>query len=24
VIWTPGTPIAALKYDFALLLERSR
>ena len=24
VIWTPGTPIAALKHDFALLVERSR
>ena len=23
VIWTPGTPIAALKHDFALLVERS-
>jgi protein SCO1/2 len=24
VLWTPGTPIAALKHDFALLVERSR
>lgn len=24
VLWTPGTPIAALKQDFALLVERSR
>jgi len=24
VIWTPGTPIASLKHDFALLVERSR
>jgi protein SCO1 len=24
VIWTPGTPIGALKQDFALLVERSR
>ena len=24
VIWTPGTSIAALKHDFALLVERSR
>jgi protein SCO1 len=24
VIWTPGTPVAALKHDFALLVERSR
>jgi protein SCO1/2 len=24
VIWTPGSPIAALKHDFALLVERSR
>jgi protein SCO1 len=24
VIWTPGTPIAALKHDFSLLVERSR
>ena len=24
VIWTPGTPIAALKHDFALLVNRSR
>ena len=24
VIWTPGTPIGALKHDFALLVERSR
>jgi protein SCO1 len=24
VIWTPGTPIAGLKHDFALLVERSR
>ena len=23
VLWTPGTPIAALKHDFALLVERS-
>ena len=23
VLWTPGTPIAALKQDFALLVERS-
>ena len=24
VIWTPGTPLGALKHDFALLVERSR
>jgi protein SCO1/2 len=24
VLWTPGTPIGALKHDFALLVERSR
>ena len=24
VIWTPGTPVGALKHDFALLVERSR
>jgi protein SCO1 len=24
VIWTPGTPVAALKHDFALLVDRSR
>jgi protein SCO1/2 len=24
VLWTPGTPIAELKQDFALLVERSR
>jgi protein SCO1/2 len=24
VIWTPGTPVVALKHDFALLVERSR
>ncbi|HEY6812476.1 MAG TPA: SCO family protein [Propionibacteriaceae bacterium] len=24
VLWTPGTPIASLKHDFALLVERSR
>jgi protein SCO1/2 len=24
VIWTPGTPVGALKDDFALLVERSR
>jgi protein SCO1/2 len=24
VLWTPGTPISALKHDFALLVERSR
>jgi protein SCO1/2 len=24
VLWTPGTPIVALKHDFALLVERSR
>jgi protein SCO1/2 len=24
VIWTPGTPVASLKHDFALLVERSR
>jgi len=24
VLWTPGTPIAALKQDFALLVERSQ
>jgi protein SCO1 len=24
VLWTPGTSIAALKHDFALLVERSR
>ena len=24
VIWTPGTPVAALKHDFALLVARSR
>ena len=24
VLWTPGTPIAALKHDFSLLVERSR
>ena len=24
VIWTPGTPIGALRQDFALLVERSR
>jgi protein SCO1 len=24
VIWTPGTPIAALKHDFTLLVKRSR
>jgi hypothetical protein len=24
VIWTPGTSIAALKHDFALLVNRSR
>ena len=24
VIWTPGTPVAALKHDFSLLVERSR
>jgi protein SCO1 len=23
VLWTPGTPIASLKHDFALLVERS-
>ena len=24
VIWTPGSPVGALKHDFALLVERSR
>ena len=24
VLWTPETPIAALKHDFSLLVERSR
>ena len=24
VLWTPGTPIASLKHDFALLVDRSR
>jgi protein SCO1/2 len=24
VLWTPGTPIAALKHDFAVLVDRSR
>ena len=24
VLWTPGTPIAALKHDFSLLVERAR
>jgi protein SCO1 len=24
VLWTPGTPIAALKHDFASLVDRSR
>jgi protein SCO1/2 len=24
VIWTPGTPVGALKHDFVLLVERSR